>query len=43
MKADTPEGRIGDRTAAEGEIEMGKMGAAEGEDFGGCIGEGTAE
>ena len=43
MEADASEGGVGNGAAAEGEVELSELGAAEGEDFGGGVGEGAAE
>ena len=43
VEADGAEGGVGDGGAAEGEVEVAEVGAAEGEDFGGGVGEGAAE
>lgn len=43
MKADAAQRPVGDGTAAEGEVEVSEVGAAEGEDFGCGIREGAAE
>ena len=43
VEADAAEGGVGHGATAEGEVEFAELGTAEGEDFGGGVGEGAAE
>lgn len=43
VQRDAAEGGVGDGGAAEGEVEVGEHGEAQGEDFGRCVGKGAAE
>ena len=43
MQTDASEGGVGDGAATEGEVEFAEVGAAEGEDLGGGVGECAAE
>ena len=43
VESDASEGGVGNGTTAEGEVQLSELGTAEGEDFGGGVGEGAAE
>ena len=43
METNAAEGGVGNGASAEGEVEFSELGTAEGEDFGGGVGESAAE